>query len=86
MIFVGVIFPAVVTLLGYESNRLAGPTVTGALASTTPLFAALGAIVFLGEPLYSELNSKMSSSTSPSICEPRSANPHFSSTRMDPTF
>lgn len=48
---VGVIFPAVVTLLGYESNRLAGPTVTGTLASTTPLFAALGAVVFLGESL-----------------------------------
>jgi drug/metabolite transporter (DMT)-like permease len=50
-VVVGVIFPAVVTLLGYESNRLAGPTVTGTLASTTPLFAALGAILFLGEPL-----------------------------------
>jgi drug/metabolite transporter (DMT)-like permease len=50
-IVVGVIFPAVVTLLGYESNRLAGPTVTGTLSSTTPLFAALGAVVFLGEAL-----------------------------------
>src|SRR3954470_20042034 len=39
---VGLIFPALVTLLGYESNRLAGPTVTGTLSSTTPLFAALG--------------------------------------------
>jgi drug/metabolite transporter (DMT)-like permease len=48
---VGVVFPAVVTLLGYESNRLAGPTITGTLASTTPLFAALGAVVFLGESL-----------------------------------
>jgi drug/metabolite transporter (DMT)-like permease len=48
---VGVIFPAVVTLLGYESNRLAGPTITGTLASTTPLFAALGAVIFLGESL-----------------------------------
>jgi drug/metabolite transporter (DMT)-like permease len=50
-VVVGVIFPAVVTLLGYESNRLAGPTITGTLASTTPLFAALGAVVFLGEAL-----------------------------------
>jgi drug/metabolite transporter (DMT)-like permease len=50
-IVVGVIFPAVVTLLGYESNRLAGPTVTGTLSSTTPLFAAGGAVVFLGEAL-----------------------------------
>jgi drug/metabolite transporter (DMT)-like permease len=50
-VVVGVVFPAVVTLLGYESNRLAGPTVTGTLSSTTPLFAALGAVVFLGEAL-----------------------------------
>jgi drug/metabolite transporter (DMT)-like permease len=50
-VVVGVIFPAIVTLLGYESNRLAGPTVTGTLSSTTPLFAALGAVVFLGEAL-----------------------------------
>src|SRR3954466_7344017 len=50
-VMVGVIFPAVVTLLAYESNRLAGPTLTGTLASTTPLFAALGAVVFLGEAL-----------------------------------
>jgi len=50
-VIVGVVFPALVTLLGYESNRLAGPTVTGTLSSTTPLFAALGAVVFLGEAL-----------------------------------
>jgi drug/metabolite transporter (DMT)-like permease len=50
-VIVGIIFPAVSTMLGYESNRLAGPTVTGTLSSTTPLFAALGAVVFLGEAL-----------------------------------
>ncbi len=48
---VGMIFPAVVTLLNFESNRLVGPTVAGTVASTTPLFAVLGAILFLGEPL-----------------------------------
>lgn len=48
---VGIFFPVVVTVLGYESNRLAGPTITGTLAGTTPLFAAFGAIAFLGERL-----------------------------------
>ena len=48
---VGLVFPAVVTLLGFESNRRIGPTVTGTVASTTPLFATLGALAFLGEPL-----------------------------------
>lgn len=48
---VGLVFPAVVTLLNFVSNRFAGPTVAGTLSSTTPLFAVLGAILFLGEPL-----------------------------------
>src|SRR2546422_1678917 len=48
---VGLIFPAVVTLLNFASNRLTGPTVAGTISSTTPLFAVLGAILFLGEPL-----------------------------------
>ncbi len=48
---VGVVFPAVVTLLNFASNRLTGPTVAGTVSSTTPLFAVLVAIVFLGEPL-----------------------------------
>src|SRR2546428_14082545 len=47
----GVVFPAVVTLLNFASNRLTGPTVAGTVSSTTPLFAVLVAIVFLGEPL-----------------------------------
>jgi drug/metabolite transporter (DMT)-like permease len=47
---VGVVFPAVVTLLNFASNRIAGPTIAGTLSSTTPLFAALVAIVVLGEP------------------------------------
>src|SRR6266853_4510150 len=48
---VGVVFPALVTLLNFASNRLTGPTVAGTISSTTPLFAVLGAILFLGEPL-----------------------------------
>jgi len=48
---VGVVFPAVVTLLNFASNRLTGPTIAGTVSSTTPLFAVLVAIVFLSEPL-----------------------------------
>ncbi len=48
---VGLIFPALVTFLNFASNRLAGPTVAGTISSTTPLFAVLGAILFLGESL-----------------------------------
>jgi drug/metabolite transporter (DMT)-like permease len=48
---VGLIFPALVTFLNFASNRLTGPTVAGTISSTTPLFAVLGAIFFLGESL-----------------------------------
>src|SRR2546422_2390769 len=48
---VGLIFPALVTFLNFASNRLTGPTVAGTISSTTPLFAVLGAVLFLGEPL-----------------------------------
>lgn len=48
---VGLVFPALVTLLNFASNRMAGPTVSGTVSSTTPLFAVLGAVMFLGEPL-----------------------------------
>jgi drug/metabolite transporter (DMT)-like permease len=48
---VGVVFPAVVTLLNFASNRITGPTIAGTVSSTTPLFAVLVAIVFLREPL-----------------------------------
>ena len=39
------------TFLNFASNRLTGPTVAGTISSTTPLFAVLGALLFLGEPL-----------------------------------
>lgn len=48
---VGVFFPAAVTMLTFEANRRLGPTVTGTIGSTAPLFAVLGAAVFLAEPL-----------------------------------
>ena len=48
---VGLFFPAAVTLLTFESNRRLGPTVTGAVGSTAPLFAVLGAALFLDEML-----------------------------------
>jgi drug/metabolite transporter (DMT)-like permease len=48
---VGLFFPAAVTLLTFESNRRLGPNVTGAIGSTAPLFAVLGAALWLSEPL-----------------------------------
>jgi drug/metabolite transporter (DMT)-like permease len=47
----GVFFPVAVTLLAYEANRRMGPTIAGAIGSTAPLFAVLGAVFFLGETL-----------------------------------
>jgi uncharacterized membrane protein len=46
---VGLFFPGTVALLNFESNRLMGPNIAGALSSLTPLFAILLAIVMLGE-------------------------------------
>lgn len=45
----GLFFPVAVTLLAYEANRRMGPTIAGAIGSSAPLFAVLGAILFLGE-------------------------------------
>ena len=46
---VGVFFPAVVTLMTFRSNETLGPTVTGAVSGTAPLFALLAAGLLLGE-------------------------------------
>jgi drug/metabolite transporter (DMT)-like permease len=46
---VGLFFPGTVALLNFESNRLMGPNIAGALSSMTPVFAVLLAIVVLGE-------------------------------------
>lgn len=48
---VGVLFPAAVTLLTFESNKRMGPTVAGSLGNLAPLFAILGAVVILDERL-----------------------------------
>jgi drug/metabolite transporter (DMT)-like permease len=42
-------FPGAAALLNFESNRLMGPNIAGALSSMTPVFAVLLAIVILGE-------------------------------------
>jgi drug/metabolite transporter (DMT)-like permease len=46
---VGLFFPGAAALLNFESNRLMGPNIAGALSSMTPVFAILLAIVILGE-------------------------------------
>jgi drug/metabolite transporter (DMT)-like permease len=46
---VGLLFPGAVALLNFESNRLMGPNIAGALSSMTPVFAVLLAILILGE-------------------------------------
>lgn len=48
---VGLFYPAIVTPLTYESNRLLGPTLTGTVSSTAPLFAIALAVLVLGEEL-----------------------------------
>lgn len=48
---VGLFFPAAVTLLNFESNRLLGPNVAGAGSGLAPLFAVLLALILLGEAL-----------------------------------
>lgn len=50
-VLVGLFFPAAVTLLTFAANRRLGPTVTGTVGSTAPLFAVLGAALFLDEVL-----------------------------------
>lgn len=46
---VGIFYPCAVMGFTYESNRVLGPTLTGAMSSITPLFATAAAIVGLGE-------------------------------------
>ena len=46
---VGLLYPAVVTMLTYQANHLMGPGVAGALGNLAPLFAVLGSIALLGD-------------------------------------
>lgn len=48
---IGLFFPAAVTLLNFESNRLLGPNIAGAIGGLAPLFAVLLAVMLLGERL-----------------------------------
>ena len=48
---IGLLFPAAVTLLNFESNRLMGPNIAGTLGGLSPLFAVLLAVMLLGEHL-----------------------------------
>ena len=48
---VGCIFPVVVSILAVRSNEALGPAVAGAAGNVTPVFAVLGAVLFLGERL-----------------------------------
>ena len=50
-VIVGFFYPAMVTLLIYEANLRLGPTYTATISSVTPLFAIIGAILFLDESL-----------------------------------
>jgi drug/metabolite transporter (DMT)-like permease len=48
---IGLCFPGAAALLNFESNRLMGPNIAGALSSLTPVFAVLLAITILGEAI-----------------------------------
>jgi DME family drug/metabolite transporter len=49
---VGLFFPGTVALLHFESNRLMGPNIAGALSSIAPVFAIALAIAILGEHIH----------------------------------
>lgn len=48
---VGIFFPAAVTLLTFAANQRLGPNVAASIGSTAPMFAVLGAAMFLSEAL-----------------------------------
>src|SRR5512135_2443785 len=47
----GVVFPVTASILSVRSNEKLGPAVAGAVGNVAPLFAVLGAMLFLGERL-----------------------------------
>ena len=49
---IGLVFPALLTLLTFASNRALGPVVTSTLGNLAPLFAVALAIVLLHESLH----------------------------------
>jgi drug/metabolite transporter (DMT)-like permease len=48
---IGLVFPGLLTLLTFASNRALGPVVTSALGNVSPLFSVALAVLILGEPL-----------------------------------
>lgn len=48
---IGLVFPAMLTLLTFASNRALGPVVTSTLGNLAPLFAVGMAVLLLHEPL-----------------------------------
>jgi len=48
---VGLVFPVVLTLMTFASNRALGPVVTSALGNLSPLFAVALAVMVLHEPM-----------------------------------
>lgn len=48
---IGLVFPAMLTLLTFASNRALGPVVTSALGNLAPLFAVALAVLVLHEPV-----------------------------------
>lgn len=48
---VGCVFPVLVSILAIRANERLGPAIAGAAGNVTPLFAILGAVLFLGEQL-----------------------------------
>ncbi|WP_341894908.1 DMT family transporter [Ferrovibrio terrae] len=45
----GMLFPAAVTLLGFEANRRVGPVLTASIGNLSPVFAVALAAILLGE-------------------------------------
>jgi drug/metabolite transporter (DMT)-like permease len=48
---IGLVFPALLTLLTFASNRALGPVVTSTLGNLAPLFSVALAVIVLQEPL-----------------------------------
>ena len=48
---VGIFYPAMITLLTFEANRLMGPYVSGAIGNLGPVFAVAAGLILLGEVL-----------------------------------
>jgi drug/metabolite transporter (DMT)-like permease len=48
---VGLVFPVVLTLMTFASNRALGPVVTSALGNLSPLFSVALAVIVLHEPM-----------------------------------